>query len=358
MNGLTRVMLVVLRLAIGWHFLFEGIEKLESVQRGRTETSRPWTSEPYLREASGPFGDLVRRQIGDLDEAALARLTPEPLQVGEDPARTPARKLLPPALEKDWDAAFQRFVDYYGLTEEQLPLAQAKLDQTKEQTARWLQSGVTEVDKSFSSVSVKVQQTIPQRVQEYRDKLQKVKELQNQYLHAFEKDVWKQEIRTRKAEVARLRFALLAELDRPFQEMLQSITLTADQKAKGPLPVPAKSSQLEWIDWLTSAGLTAVGACLLLGLFTRTACVGGAAFLLLFYLTMPALPWVPENIRAEGNYFFINKNLIEMLALLALATTRSGHWVGLDGLLRFLFPWNWRTRTPVRFDTVPAAARA
>ena len=35
---------------------------------------------------------------------------------------------------------------------------------------------------------------------------------------------------------------------------------------------------------------------------------------------------------------FINKNLIEMIALLALATTRSGEWVGLDGLKRWFRP--------------------
>src|SRR5262249_4754514 len=211
--------------------------------------------------------------------------------------------------------------------------------------------------KSFSAVSVKVKQTIPERVQEYRDKLQKLKELENQYLPAFEKDVCRQEIRTKKAEVARLRTELLAALDRPFQEMLQELPksreLTPEQKAKSPVPGPEKSSQVERIDWLTRYGLTAVGACLLLGLFTRAACLGGAAFLLMFYLTMPALPWVPENLRTEGHYYYINKNLIEMLALLALATTHSGRWLGLDGLLRFLNPWNWRTRTPVRTQHAP-----
>src|SRR5262249_24090082 len=164
-------------------------------------------------------------------------------------------------------------------------------DQTKEQTARWLLNGAAEVDKSFSSVNIKVKATTPQRVQEYRDKLHKVKELEAQYLPAFEKDVAKQELRTQKAEVARLRAAMVAEADGAFQEMLQQIELTPEQTRAGPLPAPEKSSRLEWADRLTSYGLTAVGLGLLLGLLTRTACLGGAAFLLLFYLTMPALPW-------------------------------------------------------------------
>jgi uncharacterized membrane protein YphA (DoxX/SURF4 family) len=107
-----------------------------------------------------------------------------------------------------------------------------------------------------------------------------------------------------------------------------------------------EQGRLGWIDALTRYGLTAVGACLLLGLFTRSACVAGAAFLLLFYLAMPALPWLPESPRAEGHYVFINKNIIEMLSLLTLATTRSGCWAGLDGLLYCLAPWHWRAKNP------------
>jgi uncharacterized membrane protein YphA (DoxX/SURF4 family) len=118
----------------------------------------------------------------------------------------------------------------------------------------------------------------------------------------------------------------------------------------GPVPIPVAShwwaqDRLAWIDAITRYGLTAVGACLLLGLFTRTACLAGAAFLLLFYLAMPALPWLPESARTEGHYVFVNKNIIEMLALLTLATTRSGRWAGLDGLLYCLAPWRWRAGT-------------
>ena len=36
---------------------------------------------------------------------------------------------------------------------------------------------------------------------------------------------------------------------------------------------------------------------------------------------------------AEGHYFIVNKNLIEMLACLAIASLPTGQWVGLDALL-------------------------
>src|SRR3954451_5046737 len=58
----TRFFLVALRLAIGWHILFEGLEKLNSPT---------WSSEVYLRESVGPLAPAFRDLAGD---SALARL--------------------------------------------------------------------------------------------------------------------------------------------------------------------------------------------------------------------------------------------------------------------------------------------
>ena len=69
---------------------------------------------------------------------------------------------------------------------------------------------------------------------------------------------------------------------------------------------------------------------------------------------MPALPWLPLNPRAEGDYLFINKNLIELIALLTLATTQSGKWFGLDGFVQFLNPFRWRRRAPSRVRPLAA----
>jgi hypothetical protein len=40
---------------------------------------------------------------------------------------------------------------------------------------------------------------------------------------------------------------------------------------------------------------------------------------------------LPPN--TEGNPLFINKNVIECLALLVLATFPTGRWMGLDALI-------------------------
>src|SRR5438552_170846 len=78
MNGATRVFLVLLRFAIGWHFLIEGLEKLDSHYHWfhpKTRDSRPWSSEAYLKGSTGPLAPLFRGQLGNPDVAALKRLT-------------------------------------------------------------------------------------------------------------------------------------------------------------------------------------------------------------------------------------------------------------------------------------------
>jgi hypothetical protein len=44
------------------------------------------------------------------------------------------------------------------------------------------------------------------------------------------------------------------------------------------------------------------------------------------------LPGWPESPRLEGHYLLINKTLIEIVALFALACMPTGRWAGVDGL--------------------------
>lgn len=364
MNGWTRVCLVLLRLAIGWHFLFEGLEKIHSVNVGPAEGNRPWTSKAYLREAVGPLAPYFRRQAGDTDEEALALLSVQPVPEGQDPSRIPPRQRIAPVLDQAWDEYFRRFKTHYGLDPEQEKLAQAKLEQAKDQAVLWLlnQEPLREVEKTYPSGTLKVKQAPAESVREYRQKVEELHDIENNKLLAFDRDVEKARLRQLKSDINRMRTQLLADLQKPLIDSLATV-LTDEQKKKGPvtdLPEEKRpwyvKTRVEWIDWITRYGLTAVGACLLLGLFTRTACLAGAAFLLLFYLSMPPWPWVPENPRAEGHYLFINKNLIELLALLALATTRSGRWAGLDGLFQLLTPWGRRSLVRERERELEPAA--
>lgn len=96
---------------------------------------------------------------------------------------------------------------------------------------------------------------------------------------------------------------------------------------------PVEESRGKLIDRVTMWFLVAVGACLMGGLLTRLACVLAAGFLVMTYLAHPAFPWYPLPPMTEGNPVFINKNVIEALALLTLACYPTGRWLGLDALV-------------------------
>ncbi len=95
----------------------------------------------------------------------------------------------------------------------------------------------------------------------------------------------------------------------------------------------ASSETLLWVvDQLNIWGLTLIGLSLMLGAFTRVAAWGGVALLAMYYVAYPPLfgPVLPG--ATEGSYLLINKNLVEMVVLLAVAAFPAAAW-GLDGLL-------------------------
>jgi uncharacterized membrane protein YphA (DoxX/SURF4 family) len=319
-GSLTRFFLVCLRLAIGWHFLVEGASKADT-----------WTGEPYLRESAGPAAPFFRWIAGD---AVRDRATLGPS--GE----------FPEELAEEWQAYFDRFQRHYELTQEQQNRAQIVFDQAKSNTLTWLKSGTKIVQlPSSQPPPLTAEMTVSQRLEAYESKEERARELEENELPYYGPAVfskWKEA----KADANKIRNDLRADLAQQTAAMKQSLAdvLTSEQKQLAPIKGPTAPSltqwsRLDWSDFSVKWGLIVVGGCLLLGLFTRTACVAGALLLLMFYLAMPPLPGLPENPRSEGHYLLINKNLVEMLALLALATTYSGRWAGLDGLIHFLNPW-------------------
>jgi thiosulfate dehydrogenase (quinone) large subunit len=114
------------------------------------------------------------------------------------------------------------------------------------------------------------------------------------------------------------------------------------KQARGPFAelfrsLAAQPNLLANADLITMWGLTLVGLCLILGLFTRLASVGGIAFLLLFYLCNPPFVGYFYSIPTEGSYLVVNKNLVELCALVVIFTTGSGRFAGLDRILHGLF---------------------
>jgi uncharacterized membrane protein YphA (DoxX/SURF4 family) len=87
------------------------------------------------------------------------------------------------------------------------------------------------------------------------------------------------------------------------------------------------------IDALNGYGLTLIGLALMLGLFTRFAAWAGVTMLTMYYLAYPPFGGFSYGAMAEGNYMIVNKNLVELFALIVLGVTRSGKFFGIDMLL-------------------------
>ena len=98
----------------------------------------------------------------------------------------------------------------------------------------------------------------------------------------------------------------------------------------------ADPNTLAWINPLTMWGLVAVGLGLVLGCFTRLASLGGILLILMFYLCNPPFVGYFYAIPTEGSYLVVNKNLVELAALVVLLLTRSGHVAGLDRIIHGL----------------------
>lgn len=326
--------LLALRLAIGWHFLFEGLHKLHSHYLGPTEYSRPFSSAPYFRTAPGPLGPFLRKQFED-PEAVIAERLQVPSTI--DPARfrrlsvEEQAQCCPPAVARELEALLPQIEDAVrreATGQDPEPAARERLVAAQAAYARWVYG----VDarpvrlKFFSGDDIPM--TAPQRLaylDQLREQLQeaeqrlrlglgngygieqkRVAELRNDYYNAL-------------AELARDTDAFLAELKK---ELLGG---------EAPPPV-VRTNRGELLDRITIWFLIATGTMLLAGLFTPVACLGAIAFLVLTYLAHPPFPWFPLPPNTEGNPVFINKNVIEALALCVVLVHPTGRWLGLDAL--------------------------
>lgn len=83
------------------------------------------------------------------------------------------------------------------------------------------------------------------------------------------------------------------------------------------------------IDNLNQWGLVLIGVALILGLMTRYALIGGVFLLLLYFVAHPPL-LAASAVPTEGSYLFVNKNLIEAVAMLVLLYFPTSQIVGID----------------------------
>ena len=400
--------ILALRLAIGWHFAFEGMHKIHSHMVGVTETSRPFSSEPYFRESEGPIADLLREKylddpeaklfalvqpstklatVGDfLGSSAEAELTKDFTQhiqasnlgriyagvvpkgtndaaeffakavlklplggaggkfLGEYPSKTVVGELiqkqavanLPPEAAKQL-AVLNTFQVSGVASAGKKPVTQADLDEkakaTKVAYGRWA-LGLDAKDVKKKYVSGDVAQTVPTRLTDYENRKKDLNELKARREVDLGRKTLFDKIALTKTDMLAVRTELVKDAESMIADAktdvakLAGAELPKDPDA-APKPIEALDQQTMWI-------LTGLGVCLIIGLGTRLAAVVGAGFLVMTYLTYPPFPWLPNPPGTEGNPVFVNKNAIEALALLVIASMPTGRWLGVDAIIYYI----------------------
>jgi uncharacterized membrane protein YphA (DoxX/SURF4 family) len=257
-----------------------------------------FTSLSYLQSAAGPFRPLYRGLVSDID--GLARLTPQAAQAALDQRYG--------EIVRHYRSAGKPFT-----AEQQNKLAAAR-DAMKASIAATLEA------PAFRT-----------RLADYRQLRDRVREDGGRWNTPFSHE----RLDADRKQLDTIAGDLLGFVNEPLAELAvatQSIA-TVDQLGAGPLPRPGDPAG--WIDRMIRWGLTAIGACLLLGLFTPVAAVAAAAQLAMFYFASPPWPGLPAA-TLGGHYLYVDRNLIEMVAAGVIATTGSGRWAGLDGLVHQL----------------------
>ncbi len=97
-------------------------------------------------------------------------------------------------------------------------------------------------------------------------------------------------------------------------------------------------SLIRTVDRLNIWGLILIGLTLILGCFSRFASASGIVLLALYYLAYPPLIQTDYRIPLEGQYLLVNKNVVELLALVIFLALPSGTLWGLGRLIR-----RWRS---------------
>jgi uncharacterized membrane protein YphA (DoxX/SURF4 family) len=299
--------LVLLRLGLGCHFLYEGVWKI--VHRDK------FTAEPFLTQAKGPLAGLFYAMVPDLDGRRRLRI------VKDDQGRKtiPCEEALARCerFREDFLAHYRPACSDAEAAKKLEQAAQRTFDDFRGRLKKYLQENLEDIEAYFAAL----------------ERFEQDKEIGQDA--AFQKQRrWERMMELRREVGAWL--ADIAAQEKAYQNTLYGL-LDEEQKKLGLVPGsinPFRWDRMEQINFAVTWGLTAIGICLMLGFFTPLAALGGAAFMAFVVMTQPAFPGIyPPDPDIVGHALLVNKDFVEMLALLVVAATAAGRWGGLDFFL-------------------------
>lgn len=312
--------LVLLRLGLGCHFLYEGVWKIKNADE--------FSSEPFLTQAKGPLAGLFYAMVPDID--ARGRLRLDAGEAGES--------AILDEIAARWKGIGDDFLELYRP-------AEGSEEQAAAHNA--LQGRVETTLTQFRTRLKKYLDLNAEKIGAYFDALDRF-ENDKERTHAapFQKErrwnrmmLLRQEAAVWTANIEAQEEALKNDLARLLKEDAFKALDDENKRLAGSPSSwnPLTWSQMELIDFAVTYGLTAIGICLMLGFCTPLAALGGAGFMCFVVMTQPAFPGIyPPDPAIVGHALLVNKDFVEMLALLVVACASAGRWGGLDF---FLYRW-------------------
>jgi uncharacterized membrane protein YphA (DoxX/SURF4 family) len=295
----TVVMLVVLRVTIGCHFLYEGVWKFKHAE---------FSAEPFLTQAKGPAAPLFYAMVYDIDGRQRLKIETDP--------KTGKSSISGKIYLDAWTDLDRQVVQKYHLSSEQKESLQSVHQTYAAALDNYLKENLDDIRAYFGSL----------------DRFAAAGKAGNNGAEHQLKRRWDGRLELR-SEVG----GWLSELDAMGESYRQAVwSLLSDaQRKMGDLPRAWTRTDL--LNYAVKYALTAIGLCLVLGFCTRLAALGGAGFLISVLLTQPPWPTIyPPAPEVVGHALLVDKNFVEMIAALVLATTAVGRWGGLDC---FLYHW-------------------
>jgi uncharacterized membrane protein YphA (DoxX/SURF4 family) len=379
-------MLVILRVVLGWHFLYEGVWKIKNPEKFAVE------AEGFLTGARGPMGPMFHAMVPDLDGRQRLQshvtVTKEKDGAGKEVVKEAKNEVI----EQRWETLRQKFVDYYnpGPRDETLEVMHDTLaDKAQKVYARHvagLQEYLTEKADDVAAYFAALDRFQEGKKKDPKTSFQKQRRWDEMQQLRREAKQWLTELDDREKAFQADLLALVekpAALDLPqdapkdaakpeteaapkaaapkaekkadakaAKKTAKAKDSSAEKKAEpkvdlsqlaekrggsgpfAPSMNPFQWKRMEQIAFALTWGLFGLGLCLMLGIFTRPAALGGGIFMLFVVLSQPSFPGVyPPDPPQLGHALLVNKDFVEMISLLLVATTAVGSWCGLDWFL-------------------------
>jgi uncharacterized membrane protein YphA (DoxX/SURF4 family) len=305
------VLIIMLRVAIGWHYFYEGIHKFDPAEG--------FSAKGFLGIAKGPAAELYYDMLPDLDGV-------QRLEIGTVKGDDQKDYKTFIAYEEAWNNYYARFC-------KQNPnIDQGTAAGIFKRYLESLRNGAKDVEQDVTAFkeSKKRFEETKQTLRNDADFEQK-RRWDAMMKYRSEAGVWTDML----DEMGNGLQSDLARLVSPQLAGESGKIVTAPERGYLKfLPNPFIKSQMKAMDLAVMYGLSAIGLCMILGFCNRLACLGGVAFLINVVMTTYPVPGVyPPLPSAVGNFMFVSKDVVELIAMLFLASIPAGRWAGLDYFL-------------------------